>query len=71
MVLLDDEPQVVARFSLFGDNANLDRDTCMLCAERTNGSEIISDAPNVELADLGHVESCFGLFGGSVIVGAR
>jgi hypothetical protein len=47
MVLLDDEAQVVARFSLFGDNANLDRDTCMLCAERTTGSEIVLDAPNV------------------------
>jgi hypothetical protein len=47
MVLLDDEAQVVARFSLFGDNANLDRDMCMLCAERTTGSEIVLDAPNV------------------------
>jgi hypothetical protein len=47
MVLLDDEAQVVARFSLFGDNANLDRDTCMLCAEHTTGSKIILDAPNV------------------------
>jgi hypothetical protein len=39
MVLLDDEAQVVARFSLFG--------VCMLCAERTTGSEIVLDAPNV------------------------
>jgi hypothetical protein len=62
---------VVARFSQFGDNANLDRDTCMLCAERTTGSEIILDAPNVTTSDLGHVESRFGPFGGGVIVGAR
>jgi hypothetical protein len=47
MVLLDDEAQVVARFSVFGDNANLDRDTCKLCAEHTTGSEIVLDAPNV------------------------
>ena len=36
---------------------------CMVCAERTIGSEI--------LGDVGLVESCFGPFGDSVSVGAR
>ena len=46
MVLLGDEAQVEAHFSTFGDSANLDADKCMVCAERTIGSEIISDAPD-------------------------
>ena len=46
-------------------------DRCMVCAERTIGSEIILDAPNGLLGDVGHVESCFGLFGNSVSVDAR
>ena len=33
-----------ARFGPFGDSANLDVDRCMVCAERTIGSEIILDA---------------------------
>ena len=44
---------------------------CTLCAERTIGSEIILDAPNECLVDVGHVESRFGPFGESVSVGAR
>ena len=46
IVLLGDEAQVEAYFSLFGDSANLDADRCMVCAERTLGSEIILDEPN-------------------------
>ena len=46
MVLLSDEAQVEAHFGLFGDNANLTQDRCMICAERTIGSEIILDAPD-------------------------
>jgi hypothetical protein len=46
MMLLGDEAQVEARFSLFGDIANLDADRCTACAERTIGSEIILDAPD-------------------------
>ena len=41
-----DEAQVEARLGPFGDSANLDADWCMVCAERTLGSEIILDAPN-------------------------
>ena len=46
MVLLGDEAQVEARSSLFGDSANLDGMWCMVCTERTIGSEIILDAPD-------------------------
>jgi hypothetical protein len=35
MVLLGDEPQVEARFGLFGDSAILTQDRCMVCTERT------------------------------------
>ena len=41
MVLLGDEAQVEAPFSLFGDSANLDTDRCMVCAKRTIGFEIV------------------------------
>jgi hypothetical protein len=46
MVLLDYKAQVEARFSPFGDSANLTQDRCTVCAERTIGSEIVLDAPN-------------------------
>jgi hypothetical protein len=46
MVVLGDEAQVVAQFRPFRDSANLNA-RCMLCAERTTGSEIILDAPDV------------------------
>ena len=47
------------------------QDRCTVCAERTIGSEIVLDAPDGLLGDVGHVESCFGLFGDSVSVGPR
>ena len=46
MVLLGDEAHVEARFGPFGDSANLDIDRCMVCAERTIGSEIVLDMPD-------------------------
>ena len=46
MVLLGDEAEVEAHFGPFGDSANLDADRCMVCAERTVGSEIIVGAPD-------------------------
>ena len=46
MVLLSDEAQVVARFGPFEESANLAQDGCMVCAERTIGSEIDLDTPN-------------------------
>jgi hypothetical protein len=47
MELLGDKAQVDARFSLFGDIANLEQDRRTICAERTTGSEISLDAPNI------------------------
>ena len=47
------------------------QDRCMVCAERTIGSKNVLDAPDGRLGDMAHVESCFGLFGNSVSVGAR
>jgi hypothetical protein len=45
-------------------------DRCIVCAERTAGSEIILQ-PMELLGDMGHVESHFGPSGDSVSVGAR
>ena len=47
------------------------QDRCAACVERTIGLEIILDAPMELLGDVGHVKSHFGLFGDSVIIGAR
>ena len=46
MELLGDEAKVEARFGPFGDSADLDADSCMVCAERTLGTEIVLDVPN-------------------------
>ena len=35
-----------ARFGPFGDKANLEANRCIVCAERTIGSEIVFDAPD-------------------------
>jgi hypothetical protein len=47
------------------------QDRCTVCAERTVGAEIILDIRMVVLGDMGQVEARFGLFGGSVNIGAR
>jgi hypothetical protein len=47
----------------------LTQDRCTVCAEHTIGSEIILDAPDGILDDVGHVESRFSPFRDSV--GAR
>ena len=44
MVDLGDEALVVAHFSPFGDSVILMQDRCMVCTERTIGSEIVLDA---------------------------
>ena len=46
MVPLGDEAQVEARFGPFGDKANHTQDRCMVCVERTIGSDIILDTPD-------------------------
>ena len=46
MVLLGGEAQLEARFGLFDDSVILMEDRCMVCADRTIGSEIVLDAPD-------------------------
>ena len=70
MVPLGDEAQVQPRFGLLDIVLILTQDRCTVCVERTIGSEIILDAPDV-LGDVGHVESLFFPFGDSVSIGAR
>jgi hypothetical protein len=43
----------------------------MVCTKRTRGSEIILTHLMELLGYMGHVESCFGPFRDSVIIGAR
>ena len=47
------------------------QDRCIVCAKRTIGSEIISDAPVVLLGDKAQVEAHFSTFGGSANLDAR
>jgi hypothetical protein len=69
MVVLRDAAQMEARFSSFGDCANLySRDRCTVCAERTINLEIIL-THQMEL--LGDVEPCFGPFADSVSIDVR
>jgi hypothetical protein len=49
IVLLGDEAQVDAWFSLFDIVLILTQDRCMVCAECTKGSEIVLDAPDGSL----------------------
>jgi hypothetical protein len=47
MVLLGDEGQVDDRFGLFGDSDTLMQNRCTVCVERTIGSKIILDTPDI------------------------
>ena len=47
MVFLGDEAQVEAHFSLSDIELILTQDKCTVCVERTIGSEIILDTPDV------------------------
>ena len=47
MVPLGDEAQVEAHFGLSDTELILTQDRCTVCIERTIGSEIILDAPDV------------------------
>jgi hypothetical protein len=49
----------------------LTQDSCMVCTERTIGSQIVWDAPDGLLSEMGRVESRFSPFGDSVNVSAR
>ena len=71
MVPLGDEAQVEARFGLSDILLILTQDRCMVCAERTIGSESFWLHPMELLSDVGHVESHFGLFRDGVSICAR
>jgi hypothetical protein len=71
MVLLGDEAQVEAHFSLFRDMIIMTQHRCIVCDKHTKGSEIVLDAPDVLLGDEAQVEAHFGLFGDSVNLDAR
>ena len=49
----------------------LTQDRCTVCAERTIGRKLFWTHSMELLGDVGHVESCFGLVGDGVSVGAR
>jgi hypothetical protein len=49
----------------------LTQDRCTVCTERTIGSQIVFDAPDGLVSDMGRVESRFSPFGDSVSVSAR
>jgi hypothetical protein len=49
----------------------LTQDRCTVCNERTIGSQIVFDAPDGLVSDIGRVDSCFSPFGDSVSVSAR
>ena len=59
MVPLGDEAQVEAHFGLSEIVLILSQDRCTVCVKRTIGSEIMLDAPDGILGDVGHVESPF------------
>jgi hypothetical protein len=49
----------------------LAQDRCAVCPERTIGSQIVWDAPDGLVSDIGRVEFRFSPFGDSVSVSAR
>jgi hypothetical protein len=44
---------------------------CTVCTQRTIGSQVVWDAPDGLVSDMGRVESRFSLFGDNVSVSAR
>jgi ArsR family metal-binding transcriptional regulator len=69
MVLLGDEAQVKAHFGPLEIVPILTQDRCTVCDECTIGS--VRTHPMELLGDVGHLESCFGLFEDRVSVRAR
>jgi hypothetical protein len=49
----------------------LTQDRCTVCTERTIGSQVVWDAPDGLVSDMGRVEFRFSPFGDSVSVNAR
>jgi hypothetical protein len=71
MVHLGVEAEVKAHFGLFGDNANLTQDRCIVCTKCTIGLKSFWMHLMVLLGDEAQVEACFGLFGDSANLDAR
>ena len=71
MVLLGDEAQGQAHFSLFRDSTRLTQDRCMVSTERTIGLETVLDASMVIIGDEAQVQARFGLFRDSTNLVAR
>ena len=71
MVLLGDVDHVESRSVHLEMVLVLVQDSCMVCAKRTTGLEIVLDAPMVLLGDEAQVEARFGLFGDSANVDSR
>jgi hypothetical protein len=49
----------------------LTQDSCTVCTKRTIGSQVVWDAPDGLVSDMGRVESRFSPFGDSVSVNTR
>jgi uncharacterized membrane protein len=71
MVLLSDEGLVEPCLFRLEIVPILTQDRCTVCTERTIGSQIVFDAPNGLVSDMGRVESHFSPFGDRVSVSAR
>jgi hypothetical protein len=71
MVLLSDEGLVEPFFVHLEIVPILTQDRCTVCTKGTIGSQVVWDAPNGLISDMGHVEFCFSPFGDSVSVSAR
>jgi hypothetical protein len=71
MVLLSDVGLVELRSVCLEIVLILTQDRCTVCTERTIGSQIVWDAPDGFVSDMGRVESRFSPFGDSVSVSAR
>ena len=63
MELLSDKGRVESHFFYLETVLVSVRDRCMVCARRTEGSEIILAHPMVPLGDEAQVEAHFGPFG--------
>jgi hypothetical protein len=70
MVLLSDESLVEPCLVCLEIVPILTQDRCTVCTERTIGSQIVFDAPDGLVSDMGRVESRFSPFGDSISVSA-
>jgi hypothetical protein len=71
MKLLGDVGHLESRFSPFRDGVSVGARSCMVCARRTIGSEIILDTPDGTPRRRGSIEARFGSFRDSANMDAR